>query len=68
MIDYKPWYNSKTIWGSIIAIVSVIASVFGVDISTSIQSQLVESALQLVALTGSLIAIFGRLTARDVIE
>ena len=68
MNDFKPWYASRTIWGSIIALVAAVASAFGVEIDQQMQSTVVESALQLVAIGGSIVAVFGRMTATTMID
>lgn len=32
MNDTKPWWQSQTIWGSLVAIAAVIASFFGINL------------------------------------
>jgi len=68
MSDSKPWYYSKTIWASLIAVVATIGSAFGMNVDEATQSQLAENAVQLVAIAASLLAVFGRLTATSEIE
>ncbi|MGI9365321.1 MAG: hypothetical protein ACR2O8_09075 [Rhizobiaceae bacterium] len=68
MNDVKPWYQSKTIWASIVSLVAVIAAAFGVNIDESMQTAFVEAALQFVAVGGALIAVIGRLSATSMIE
>lgn len=68
MKTIKPWYASKTIWGSLVAVVAAGASAFGLDIDLAAQAQLSDIALQLVTVGASLFAIFGRLSARTTIE
>ena len=68
MNDFKPWYASRTIWGSIIALVAAVASAFGVEIDQQLQTSVVESLLQLVAIGGSIVAVFGRMTATTMID
>ena len=68
MNDFKPWYTSKTIWGSIIALLAAIASAFGVEIDEQMQTTFVETALQLVAIGGSIIAVFVRINATTMID
>ena len=68
MNEYKNWYNSKTIWGSIIAILAAVASVLGFDVNEDAQSAIVEATLQIVGVAGSLFAVLGRLSATSVIE
>lgn len=68
MLDRKPWYTSKTIWGALVAILATLASMMGFDLDDAAQRQIVEAALQLVTAAGALVAIFGRLVATDFIE
>ena len=68
MNDFKPWYASRTIWGSIIALLAAVASAFGVEIDQHMQTTFIESALQLVAIGGSILAVFGRMTASTQID
>ena len=68
MNDFKPWYASKTIWGSIVALLAAVASAFGVEIDQQMQTTFVETALQLVAVGGSVVAVFGRMTADTMID
>jgi len=68
MIDSKPWYLSKTIWASLIAVSAAIGSAFGFDIDATAQEQLTAAATQLIAVAASLLAVFGRLTATSRID
>ncbi|NRB30289.1 MAG: hypothetical protein HRU27_06820 [Rhizobiaceae bacterium] len=68
MNDFKPWYASRTIWGSIIALLAAVASAFGVEIDQQMQTTFIESVLQLVAIGGSILAVFGRMTATTQID
>ena len=68
MNDFKPWYASRTIWGSIVALLAAIASSFGMEIDAQMQTSFVETALQLVAVGGSIIAVFGRMNATTKID
>ena len=68
MTDFKPWYASKTIWGAVVALLAAIASAFGVDIDQQMQANFVDTLLQLVAVGGSAIALFGRINATKLIE
>ena len=66
--DSKRWYNSRTIWGSIIAVVAALLSALGHPIDDNSQLVLTDAILQIVAVGGSLFAIFGRLSASAIIE
>ena len=65
MLDVKPWYASKTIWASLIAVATAMSPMFGITLDQSSQEQLSDIAVQLVTVAASLTAIFGRLSATD---
>ena len=68
MSDEKVWYESKTIWGALIAIFASIINGLGFDLDTVSQSQLADSVIQLIGAIGAILAIYGRLNATDVIR
>ena len=68
MTDVKPWYESKTIWSSLIAILAAVGSVFGFNLDQESQMQMSEIALQLVTVVASVLAVFGRLSAKSIID
>ena len=63
MNNSKPWYTSKTIWGSLIAMFAGVGSAFGLDIDAGLQAGLVDGILKVIAAAGSLLAIYGRFSA-----
>lgn len=65
---YKPWYTSKTIWGSVVAISGAALSMFGINLDEQSQSELVDATLQIVTICGSLFAVVGRVNANSLIE
>lgn len=68
MIDEKPWYLSKTIWGSLIAVCAALSATLGIPLDGATQAQLADIAVQLVGAAGALLAIYGRLTATMIIS
>lgn len=68
MSDSKPWYFSKTIWASLIAILAAMGSVMGISVDEETQSQLSEAVVQVVTILASLFAIVGRISATSRIE
>lgn len=68
MTDSKPWYLSKTIWGSLIAMLAGIGSAFGLDLDVPSQANLVDAILKLVSVAGSLLAVYGRFAATRPID
>lgn len=68
MSNSKPWYFSKTIWASLIAILAAMGSVMGISVDEETQSQLSEAVVQVVTILASLFAIVGRISATSRIE
>ena len=68
MTETKTWYESRTIWGALITVAASLASGLGFSIDPSSQADLTDAILQLVALTGAMVALFGRLAATRIIE
>lgn len=63
MEEMKTWYQSRTIWGAIIAISASVAHAGGYSLSVADQGQLADAALSLAGTAGGLIAIWGRMKA-----
>lgn len=63
MVNFKPWFLSKTIWSSSVAGIVSVASLFGIAVDSGDQTALTEAILQSIAAISSLIAIFGRIKA-----
>ena len=67
LVQKKNWYQSKAVWGGIIAIVSGILGLFGKTISPEDQSWLADQAVQIstavVSIAGAGLAIYGRFKA-----
>lgn len=63
MEDIKTWYQSRTIWGAIIAISASLAHAGGYNLSAADQGQLADAILSLAGALGGLMAIWGRMKA-----
>ena len=63
MTQTEKWYQSKTIWGSIIAVVALVLGMFGYEISVSDQLVITEGIIALAGIAGGFLAVFGRVTA-----
>lgn len=63
MADEKHWYQSKTIWGGLVAFAAAMAGLFGVDIDTAAGDALALALANAAAAVGAVIAIIGRLEA-----
>ncbi len=69
MEESKSWWASKTVWGGVIALVSMVTgAIWGVDLDTDTQSQLVEIGVLVGGSVGSLVAIYGRVTAQKSVK
>ncbi|WP_416795945.1 hypothetical protein [Ciceribacter azotifigens] len=67
IVEYKPWYQSKTVWGALIAIGASVLRVKGVDVGIAEQGELADAIVSLVGSFGGLLAIYGRLSAKKAI-
>lgn len=61
-MNEKPWYKSKTIWGSIVAVLALIAGAFGYSVGPEAQEEIVTA---LIGIVGGGFAIYGRIKAVD---
>ena len=60
----KPGVESKTIIGIIVAVIGMLASRYGVDLAPDDQKALVDIVGQVVAVSGSVLGVYGRVTAK----
>lgn len=59
----KPWWQSKTVWGGVVALAAGVAGVFGVAIPEAAQGEIAVSLTALAGAIGGLLSIYGRLKA-----
>ncbi len=59
----KSWYQSKTIWGALIAVAASALQLAGLEIGAADQAELVDIAVTLAGAVGGLLALYGRLVA-----
>jgi hypothetical protein len=59
----KPWYASKAVWGSVVAIGAGAAAIFHYDIGADTQVALVDWLIGAGGLVGGAIALYGRIKA-----
>jgi len=64
MTESKPWYLSRSIWASLVTILSGAAGLTGLPLDGLDDPALTETLLQAVSAISGLIAIFGRLSAK----
>ncbi|MER2535558.1 MAG: hypothetical protein ABTQ31_10395 [Rhizobiaceae bacterium] len=63
MTDIKPWYLSRTIWASLVTILTAVGGIAGLPLAGIDGSALTDTLLQAVTAISGLLAIFGRLNA-----
>jgi hypothetical protein len=68
MNDTKAWYQSKTIWGGLAAILGAAASLAGYHLRPDEATDLVDAVIAVTTAGGGLLAILGRITARKRLE
>lgn len=62
--DSKRWWESKGVWGGLIAIAAAIGGLFGYDVTADDQTAIIEAVAGIAGIAGALIAIWGRVRAR----
>ena len=67
MTETIKWWQSKTILGSIVAVLAGVGSIVGLNLDASLQSQLVELVIGASSVIGGAIAVYGRMTAKKTI-
>lgn len=68
MENEKNWYQSKAVWGALVAIGASLAQYGGVDLGMSDQGQVVESVTAITGAIGGLVALYGRITAKKALK
>jgi hypothetical protein len=66
-MDQKPWYQSRAIWGSAVAIGASLLKLSGHELPSELQGQAVDLILNAVTLIGGAIALYGRVKASTTI-
>lgn len=64
MNETKPWYQSKTIIGAIVAAFASVAQVAGLDLSTDLQTEIVDAILLAATAVGAILTVVGRVKAK----
>jgi hypothetical protein len=68
MVQGKKWYKSKAIWGSVVAVVSLVGGAFGYTIGAEDQELLAVSLSGIGVAAGNILAVYGRAKAKDKLE
>jgi hypothetical protein len=61
------WWQSKTVWGGIIALLAGFATLAGVKLDATLQDQLAELVIGIANVAGGAIAWYGRVKATTTI-
>jgi hypothetical protein len=61
----KPWWQSKAVWGSLIALLAGLATLAGLKLDATLQDQLAELVTGAANIVGGLIAWYGRAKAEN---
>lgn len=65
MTHVKPWYASRTIWASIVAVLASTAGLAGIEIAQDDVVSLTDDVMNLIAAAGAIVAVIGRIAARS---
>lgn len=63
MTNTKTWWQSKTVWASLVAIIAGVVSLAGIDLDAKMQDGIVNLILAAADLAAGIIALIGRLQA-----
>ncbi|MEX6505612.1 hypothetical protein [Jiella sp. M17.18] len=67
MDETKPWYQSRTIWGGVVALIAASAGYFGYDLDPGAHEALTNALISGAGAVGAVVAIYGRLAAKSTI-
>lgn len=65
MTSSKPWYLSRTIWASVVTILTGGAGLVGLPLGGIDSTALTDTILQAITAVSGLIAIMGRISAKE---
>ena len=68
MSDAKPWYQSRSIWGGLVALVAGVGGIVGVEVDAATSETLILSLTNGAAAIGAVVAILGRLAAQKTLR
>ena len=68
MDNMKAWYQSKTIWGALIAVLAPLLHVAGLNLPGGFENELAEGLVTVAGGVGGLVALYGRLAATSAIK
>ncbi|MGQ3211637.1 MAG: hypothetical protein ACT6U0_09445 [Shinella sp.] len=62
--DLKAWYQSRTVWGALIAILASLANAAGVEVTAGDEGEFADLIVAAVGTIGGILALYGRISAR----
>ena len=65
MLDTKPWWQSKTVWAAIIAMLAGAASLTGLDLDATLQDELASLITSAMEIGAGALALVGRIQAQS---
>jgi drug/metabolite transporter (DMT)-like permease len=68
MVELKKWYQSRAVWGGLVAVVCGVLGLLGYGLEEAERQLLTDALVALGSLIGGLMAIWGRLKASDKVE
>lgn len=68
MTSSKPWYLSRTIWASIVTMLTGGAGLIGLPLGGIDNAALTDTILQAITAVSGLVAIMGRVSAKERIQ
>lgn len=68
MNNTKAWYESKTIWGAVLAAICSLLQFGGIHVPTATQAELAEALVALAGAIVGLVAVYGRMNAEKLLR
>jgi hypothetical protein len=65
MNEMKPWYLSRTIWASLVTVALALAGLVGIPVRGIDGGALAEGLVQAATALAGVVAVIGRLSARE---
>lgn len=63
MLDFKCWYESRAMWGGLVAVGSGVTAAYGYQLDPSDAKTLIDLLTAITASVGGLLALWGRFQA-----
>lgn len=62
-METKKWWESKTVWGGIVAVLAGGAGLFGVSLAAEDKVYVIDALTAIASAVGGLLAVYGRVKA-----